>query len=960
MGTNEGLNRFDGYQFVQYRFNADDTVKSLTNNWIQKIYEDKSGTLWVATRNGISAINAVTNEIKKFYYKEKLFVWDLLPAENSNKVWAATDKGLLELNIATGSWQTCKTPFANSLWVTSVAQDAQHRLWLGTYRRGVIMYDYLKQTFKQFAVNEIEEHLKSRGAILGPSVIDKDGNLWVTSWYAGLTRINTVTFAITTFVHDNRNPNSAGGNGGADIFEDTIGKIWVAGLKDGYFVYNPSNGKFENYPLNNNPAMAAGSSEASAVYEDKSGVYWVGTERGLNKYDPGNQRIKTVALQLHKNGDNETEIILSAIESIQKENDSLLWLGLRRGLYIINQKSLNANNPFVLGTPYISNVVNTLTKDENGGIWAGGDGCFFRCTYNARTGAFWQQKILLPGTAAAVVCIYCSNNNVWMGTYGAGLFRYNTITGKFAHYLPSANLHSPSPDNIIFSLLPLPNSKLLLGTNNQGLCVFDAITNNFAPVALTEKTTGSKADYSSILSLLRDSRNNIWVTTQFGGLLATNDSLQHFITVAEKDGLPTSRIDYITEDGLHNLWLTGLGRLILYNPRTKGINVFTNSSGLSGTNNIGCVYNIDANTMLFAEDNTLRIFHPKDFIGGKKPPGIYISGFKVFDRDVTISDSLPVTLRYNQNYFSFEYVGINYSHTELTQYQYTLTGLDKSWHDAGRTRTVSYANLAEGTYTFKVRARNGEGIWSATPASLKIIIAPPFWHRWWFYAVVTILAAAIGYLLYRIKVNQLKKEIGIRDKIASDLHDDVGSTLSSIRFFTNVAYDTAKETGGTAVEPMIKRIDEASEKILYSLDDIVWSVNPANDRMELLAARMTEFAAEMLEARDIKLHLCIDPDINNVKLTLAKRHDFFLIYKEAINNLAKYSGADDAHVSLQREKNKMLLIVNDNGKGFDLRTVKRGDGLNNMQKRADKIKAQLSISSIPGKGTTVKLSCTPT
>ncbi len=959
IGTMEGLNRFDGYQFTQYKFNPADTAKSLTSNWVEKMYEDENGILWLGTRDGVSSLNPATGQIKRFYYKQTLHVQDILPVRGTADFWAATDKGLFVLHTATGKWEEQDIVYKKGILLTSIAEDKFGRLWLGTFFDGIIMYNPKQHVYKQFLLPSLTNQPGRANAIMGASIIDRDNNLWMVSWYSGLVRINIADYSLTKFIHDDKNPYSIGGNGGLDIKENSDGEICIAGISNGFFIYDPSSGRFENHLYDDKINFANGLN-ASAIYRDDNGVYWVGTEKGITKYDPDNTKIKTTSLLLHKNGDNAMEMAFNEVLSVLKQDDSLLWVGTRTGLYLVRQRDVFTNKALLLPPPYIKGAVNVLVRDKYGSIWAGCDGYFEEIKYDVKKHSYSLRKILLKTTGSSVVALYNDDLSLWMGTYGGGLYKYNLATEKLNYYLPSVGLRNPLGDNLIFSILPITNGRLLLATNNEGLCTFDTARNTFTDVMPGKKIRGNNADYSSILWLFRDSKNNIWITTQFAGLLKTNDSLQHFTQVTENDGLPSLRVDYLIEDSVHNLWFTSPGRLVLYNTDIFKIKVFTNASGLSGTNELGMLYTLDKNTMLLAEDNTLHVFHPNEFIGNKKPPGVYITGCKIFDHDIPITGTAPLTLQYNQNYFSFEYVGINYSHTELTRYEYMLVGLDKNWQYAGRTRTVSYANLSEGTYTFKVRACNSEGIWSAVPATLTIIIAPPFWHRWWFYTAVILLATAIGYLLYRIKLNQLKKEIGIRDKIASDLHDDVGSTLSSIRFFTNVAYDTAKETGGTAVEPMIKRIDEASEKILYSLDDIVWSVNPANDRMELLAARMTEFAAEMLEAKDIKLDLCIDPEINNIKLTLAKRHDFFLIYKEAINNLAKYSGADEAHISLKREKNKMVLIVTDNGQGFDLRTVERGNGLNNMQKRADKIKAQLSISSVPGNGTAIKLSCTPT
>jgi len=955
-GTNEGLNRFDGYQFINYKFDPDNTERSLTNSWIEAIYEDKEGTIWAGTRNCISALNTVTGLIRNYSYRERLFVSSILPDEDVNKLWVGTDAGLFLLDKKTGNWQHYPLPFKNKIFIRSVIQDHYHRLWLTTYSDGVLVYDLKKRDYRQFIIPELDKHLSRSSAILGTSLLDRNNNLWITSWYSGLICINTVTEKITRYVHDDMNRFSIGGNGGKDLLEDADGKIWIAGLKDGCFIYDPSKDQFKNHPFDNIQGGLTGL-EASSIYKGGNGIYWIGTDKGLNKYDATNQKIQTVSFSSSVNSSNTTDIIVNVILSIVKENDSLLWVGTRRGLYLINRVNDLALSKIILGKPYIYCVANCLLKDENGVLWIGGDGCLYKCVFNKRQNTF-QATQLLPGkTKASLISLYNDHNgNMWAGTYHDGLFKLNIATGGCAHYMPSRLLHHQTNDNIISGIIPLHNGKLLIGTNGDGLCVLDPVNDSFTEVTLNDRGTISKTDNASVLSVIRDSKKNIWIATQFGGLFKTNDSLQRFEQITEKQGLPSLRIDDIKEDCMHNLWLTSLGRLILYNTGSGTINVFTSPYGLNGNNYLGQLYAFNDSVMLLGEENTLHIFNPKNFITNKEIPRVYVTSFKIFDNNQPVTENQAVKLNYDQNYFSFEYVGLSYSHTEHNMYAYMLEGLDKSWNYAGTARYASYANLGEGTYTFKVKASNSDGLWNENPATITIIIAPPFWHRWWFYTAGILLAAAVIYIMYSFKVSRLKKEMLMRDKISRDLHDDVGSTLSSIRFFSNAAQGTLGETD-SKVLPLIKRIGAASDKILYSLDDIVWSINPKNDHIELIAARMTEFAAEILEAKNISFKIHIDEEVSNVKLNLATRHDFFLIYKEAINNLAKYSFADFVNISVKKEKNKLVLKIEDNGKGFDIDTVKQGNGLTSMHERARKIRARLNVNSAVNQGTIITLFC---
>ena len=191
----------------------------------------------------------------------------------------------------------------------------------------------------------------------------------------------------------------------------------------------------------------------------------------------------------------------------------------------------------------------------------------------------------------------------------------------------------------------------------------------------------------------------------------------------------------------------------------------------------------------------------------------------------------------------------------------------------------------------------------------------------------------------------------LRNKIASDLHDDVGSTLSSISLFSQMAQQQSKE-----VIPMLETIGDSSRKMLEAMADIVWTINPENDQFEKIILRMRSFAYELLGVRKIDFEFIADEEVTKIKLPMNVRKNLYLIFKEATNNMVKYSGADKALFTIKEEKNRLIMLINDNGKGFDSQQSREGNGLKNMKRRADEIKAQFKIVSNPGKGTSVQLS----
>jgi len=317
----------------------------------------------------------------------------------------------------------------------------------------------------------------------------------------------------------------------------------------------------------------------------------------------------------------------------------------------------------------------------------------------------------------------------------------------------------------------------------------------------------------------------------------------------------------------------------------------------------------------------------------------------------TIETTKEIKLSYRENVFSFTFAALNFVHPENNKYAYKLDGFDKDWNytDASK-RFANYTNLDAGEYIFMVKGSNNDGVWNETPTTLHLIITPPYWKTWWFRLLVILSLAGIIYALVRNRLNQILKLQRIRNKIASDLHDDVGSTLSSISIFSELAKQQSKE-----VTPLLNQIGENARNMLDTMADIVWTINPENDNFEKIILRMRSFAYNLLGAKNIAFEFDADESISKLKLPMEVRKNLFLIFKEAANNMAKYSEASRALFSIKYSNHQIKFLIRDNGKGFDEATVAKGNGLKNMKRRAKEIGAQLLIESGIGDGTTIQL-----
>ncbi len=309
------------------------------------------------------------------------------------------------------------------------------------------------------------------------------------------------------------------------------------------------------------------------------------------------------------------------------------------------------------------------------------------------------------------------------------------------------------------------------------------------------------------------------------------------------------------------------------------------------------------------------------------------TSIRPFDKDSILKSPIELTkqinLSYDQNDLSLEFAALNYFHPEKNQYKYKLENYNKDWimTDAGR-RYANYTNLNPGKYVFKVKASNNDGIWNPQETSLVLIITPPFWKTWWFRSLIII--TTIGVI------------------------DDIGSTLNSISVYSEVAKNDPEQRNIS-----LSMIGESSRKVIDAMSDIVWTINPDNDNFEKVILRMRSLAYNLLRAKKIEFTFKVDESLSQLKLSLEKRRNFFLIFKETINNLVKYSSAKRVQILLVHHSNSITLFVRDDGTGFDATKKYNGNGLTNIRKRAKEMNAQLHIESGEDIGTSTQLIFTP-
>ncbi len=313
----------------------------------------------------------------------------------------------------------------------------------------------------------------------------------------------------------------------------------------------------------------------------------------------------------------------------------------------------------------------------------------------------------------------------------------------------------------------------------------------------------------------------------------------------------------------------------------------------------------------------------------------------------------PATLSIQQNDITIYYAAVDLSSGPDIRYAYKLIGEDTAWVMAGRQRQINFSHLSPGHYTFMVRSGNSSGIWNREEASIRFYIRPPFTQTLWFYALILLGMGAVFYFLYRFRLRQMMRTEQIRAEISRNLHDEVGSTLTNISLGSLLAQKQLQ--GDAPVNKLLERIYQDSQTVSQTMREIVWSINPKIDTLGEALPRMLQYASELLEAGNIELEAEIAPEIEQIKLTMERRRDLYLIFKEAVTNLARHSNASRAAIRFRLSGNILSMTVADDGAGFSGNPSFTGNGLKNMKERAARHQWQLTIQSKPGEGTTIAL-----
>ena len=994
--TEDGLDKYDGYDFKIYKNDVNDST-SISDNFIWTMFEDKSGTLWIGTNSGgLSKFNRDKDNFTNYKHipgdstsLSNDNVRSILEDNNGN-LWVGTEAGgLNEFNRKTNKFTQYhhEASNPNSLSnevVLSVYIDNSGTIWAGT-NDGLNKFNAKTKKFTSFLNEPGNPNSLSSNVVL--SILeDKNSMLWVGT-LNGLNKFDRKTRTFKRFLN---NPNSVSNLSDSrinSIIEDRTGTLWV-GTGNGLFQFNRTKQKFMSLERISPQSSTLNKNNILSLYEDNAGLVWVGTaEGGIVKFDRERMKFKHFK---HISG-NSNSLSYNTVRSIYQDKSGVLWIGtLGGGLNRFDKKS----NKFIHikhkpGDPnsLSENSVTSIFKDKKGTLWVGTwGGGLNKLVYLSNDGKIqkfisYQHNPDNPQSISSnvVQAIYKdSDGRMWIGT-GAGLDLFDPLTGKFNNFTNTPGVNTSISDNQIQSAIFEDKSHYLWIGTWGGLNRIDLskLKGEKEVKSLKFHRFTHKADNpfslsdNRVISIHQDKHGNLWFGTYGGGLnelpfdqehLKSDDV--HFISYSIKDGLASNIIYGILEDKAGNLWLSTDNGLSKFDPENKTFRNYYQTDGLQSNQFYwGASYRGLNGELFFGGTNGVNAFYPSKLKDNKHIPPIVITSLQIFNKQVKISsENSPLTksitetkkieLSYNQNVFSIEFAALDFTAPKKNQYKYMMEGFDKNWINAGNRRFVTYTNLDPGNYTFKVIGSNNDGVWNKRGTSLEITILPPFWKTWWFIlAAVLILGGLIAFVvIYRVK--HLLDIERFRAKLAADLHDNIGSSLTEISILSEVITQKLNHVD-TDVKKSLKMISNNSRNLIDNMSDIVWLVNPKRDSLYDLILRLRDTYTELSSYTSISFRSENLKSLEKISLTMEHRQHLYLIFKEGINNCITHSECTEISLDAFVKGKRLEMILKDNGKGFNREEIGNGNGLGNITERARSIGGHLEIDSKIGEGTTI-------
>lgn len=993
----------ESYKFERYTIN-----NGLSNNSINCVLQTKDGYLWIATKDGLDRYDGQTFKVFKANTSLKTslpenYIMSLFEDKDFD-LWIGTwGSGICKYDPVQESFTRIDKASGND-FVQCIDEDSNGNIWYGNMLSGLKMYNPRNKSITIYDT-------KAKGANRLPDnnithiLINSDNTIWCATWGSGLIKLDPTKGIIEHYIQEDNKPSS--------LFDNLIwyleridsNRIHV-NTNNGLQIFDELKKRFSNHPQIPEVFQKLFKTSIRQSLTDKSGRFWIGTYNyqglGVRNYN------NTTFSRLLNEDDDPHSLICQRIRYLYEDKQNNIWIGTEDGLNKLpktkdfQQFKYMPSRKNTLG----GRVVSSIYEGRNNILWVGFGGNGFdkvdlkkNLITHFKSGGTSSNSINVDDV---ISIIEDKAGILWIGTSNGGLNRFDPSNGKFKYYLTNPANKNSIKSNWVQQILETSDGNLLVGTND-GLQVFDRTMELFKPFSPEVRNNDVKIPaIFSVNSLYEDKQKNIWIGTWLDGLFRydpekkiishyfpnhsensisgnkiasivqdskgyiwigtfsnglckfdkTTNSFTHYST---SNGLPNDCVFGVLEDENNFIWVSTMKGLAKLNPKNGNFRVFDIEDGLVNNQfNWHAYHKNKDGKMYFGGISGFVSFYPSQIKPEESTPVVALTSFKVFDKEAALPRSLPTTqeivLEHDQNFFSIDFTALDLSPMYKHQFAYMLEGIDPQWVQSGSRTTAFYTDIKDGNYRFLVKATNADGVWGL-PTNLSLKIRPAWWNTWWFRIISVGLLIAMIFAIYKYRLNQLLKIEKIRFSIASDLHDEIGSNLSSI------SVDSQSLMSSPALNKTERElsvdISKTAKETVDAMRDIIWFINPKNDLNEDIVFKMKQTAAKLLQNLEWTFNASEDVRIDAFNLDV--RRNIFLLYKEALTNVLHHANAKKCIISISGGTKNFSLVIQDDGIGFDTKDFKASTGIKSMEARAQKVKGKLNITSTKEVGTRIEL-----
>ncbi len=999
IGTSHGLSRFDGYSFVNFLPDTDDST-SIKGNLVRVIKEDRRGNLLVGTENG--GLNVFDRQKESFSHP-----CDTFPGTNfrnisvndiavggDGKTYIGTEFNLLIYGedgkvLPLEAVQSDGTIF-NGQFVRTLEFDDKGRLWVGT-NQGLYLYNSQSNQIEYFPLSsEI-----SQGQEIWELFYDGEGVLWVGTYSEGLFLISTNTLDIESVSFQ---PQVARTETVRSVSKSTFGEFWI-GTRGGLYVYSKQNGVTGFFRHNERDSRSLSNNSILSVFHDAMGETWIGTRHGLNLLAKSKQ-------VFHHYG------------------------------------ALPGDNNYLN-----SNIIYAFWIDQEGKIWIGTEDGGINI-YNPGTGKYNYLMAGEKGNYISQNCIKAfhadGKGNLWVGTYLGGIDVIDLATGKISHFRHDPEDTRSVSDNRVWDFCDDGDKGIWIATS-RGVDRYDfqneifehfPLLNGEGQVSWIEKdsqgnlwiggldelicfnprSNGIKRFPEHTRSMYEDSQNRIWIATMDKGIALYDDGMGAVKYYSEKDGLSNNQALCILEDGSHNLWISTNNGLSRFHVDKGYFRNFTSRDGLSNNQFCyGAAFKTGTGQMLFGTVSGFNMFDPAEVVAEEKDVPIVLTDLKIFNRTVpignhkrdilqkSISETDQVVLRYDQNVFTVEFAALNFTNSGRNRYSYKLEGFDKDWSEPGTNRSATYTNLNPGTYQLRIKNVVPGITNTGYEAQLNIVVLPPFWKTTWFLTLLFSFIVFLIFILVRFLINRekIKNQLVVERVNARKLHE---LDMMKLKFFTNISHDI--RTPLTLIIGPLEKImkqDLSGKEIRENLQLVARNARNLNNlitqlldfrklesgnlKLSLTESDLVDFIRNIVDSfKELAAEKQVSLKFHSLTKNLYTSFDpgkIERILNNLLSNAFKFTEAggtisvtcsivfdadDDDFASEEKERQYIEIVVRDTGRGIQDRHLNKifqrffqagdeaadsgtGIGLSLVKELVKLHMGKIFVTSKPGKGT---------